>query len=52
LRILADLIDLFAWHGYANVRWFSDFDFNANLLSPSAEAEQKRFRDTSLQFKS
>ena len=49
-QVLADLIDLFAWHGYVTVRWFDDFDFKQNLLGPSVDSDQMFFRDVSLQF--
>jgi hypothetical protein len=32
VRILNDLIALFALHGYPALQWFDDFDFKSNLL--------------------
>ena len=52
LRILNDLIALFAVHGYVTLRWFVDFDFAKNLLGTSAGSDQRYFRNTSLQFQS
>lgn len=50
LRILENIIELFAWHGYAAVRWFHDFDFQENLLSENVDANQELYRSLSLQF--
>lgn len=52
LRILNDLIALFAAHEYMTFRWFVDFDFARNLLDASADSDQQYFRNTSLQFQS
>lgn len=32
-RVLADVIDLFAWHSYSTRRWFADADFRSLALS-------------------
>ena len=50
IRILNDLIAFFAAHGYAALRWFKDFDFKSNLLTPSVDSERQLFRNSSLQF--
>lgn len=50
MRILADLIDLFSWHGYALTRWFDDFNFRSNLLTPMSDAHHQFFRNTNLNF--
>ena len=52
VRILDDLIDLFATHGFVVLRWFADFDFKPNLLDSSVDADQQHFQNISLQFKS
>jgi hypothetical protein len=51
-RILSDLIDLCAWHGFVTLRWFNYSDFKPNLLSRSIDADQQCLRNISLQFKS
>jgi hypothetical protein len=37
LRILADVEDLLGWHGFLAARWFEDFPFTLNRLSPHPE---------------
>ncbi len=51
IRVLNDLIDLFIRHGFDPLRWFDDFQFNANLLNDSACADQSIFRNTSHRFR-
>lgn len=50
MRILHDLIDLIGWHGFATGRWFADFNFSANRLSPSIVPHLVLFKQCSRQF--
>src|ERR1039458_6857618 len=52
VRILDDLIALFATHGFVVLRWFADFNFKLNLLEASANSDQQYFQNISLQFQS
>lgn len=44
VRILDDLIDLFACHGFSTGRWFSDFEFDRYRLAASLSPHFSRFR--------
>ena len=50
IRILDDLIALFATHGFMTLRWFDDFDFASNLLDDLVDSDQQYFRNVSLKF--
>lgn len=52
VRILDDLIALFATHGFVVLRWFDDFDFKPSLLGPSVDSDQQYFQNVSLIFQS
>lgn len=47
VRILTDVIDLFAWHGYSTGRWFADFDFSRHRLSGHNPDHCNLFRERS-----
>ena len=49
VRVLADLIDLFAWHGYSTGMWFADVEFAGYRLAPSVDAHLRLFAARSLQ---
>jgi len=51
LRILNDLTALFIRHGITPLKWFDDFSFSPNLLSPTEESERGLFRNLGLQFR-
>jgi len=50
-RLLGDLIELFRWHGFATGRWFTDFDFYKNRLSPSTQLHQSLLQSRSQQLR-
>jgi hypothetical protein len=52
VRVLTDLIDLFAWHGFSTGRWFADFDFARHRLSGGLSSHQNLFRQRSQQLTS
>ena len=52
IRILNDLIALFAAHNYPALQWFKDFDFKSNFLTPLVDSDQQFFRNISHQFQS
>lgn len=52
IRILDDLIALFATHSFVAIRWFADFDFKPNLLDASTDSHQEFFQKISRQFQS
>ena len=43
VRLLTDLIDLFACHGYSTGRWFADLEFARYRLVPSVDAHLRVF---------
>jgi hypothetical protein len=49
-RILNDVIDLFACHGYSTGRWFADFDFASHPLSLNVGQHRQIFSDRSAQL--
>ena len=51
-RVLADLIDLFAWHGYSTGAWFADVETARYRLAPSVHAHLRLFADRSHQLTS
>jgi len=50
LRILLDVIDLFAWHGFSTGLWFVDFRFAKCRLSPSIASHAQFFQSRSKQL--
>ena len=49
-RVLLDLIDLFAWHGYSTGSWFRDLEFARYRLPSSVDAHLRLFHDRSRQL--
>lgn len=49
-RILTDMTDLFACHGYSTGRWYEDFDFARHALRPRIDRSLKILRQISLQY--
>ena len=50
VRILTDLVDLFAYHGYSTGLWFADVEFALYRLSPSINAYLHLFAARSRQL--
>lgn len=50
-RILADVIELLARHGFVAGQWFRDFDFSPHLLSSATAGAQERLRTGSATFR-